>query len=58
MLVFGAGAASVAVGGVCASGGGGVAAEAFAVSVEGGANLLAMALALAFWAANCGRLVG
>ena len=32
--------------------------EAFAFSAEGGANLLAMALAFAFCAANCGRLVG
>lgn len=59
ILVFGAGAGatSLAAGGVFVSDGGGVA-EACAFNAEGGANLLAIALAFAFCAANCGRFVG
>ena len=53
MLVL---ACVASAGGVFVSGGGGGVAEA--LSAEGGANLLAIALAFAFWAASCGLLVG
>jgi hypothetical protein len=57
MLVLGADACVASAGGVFVSGGGG-GGVAEALSAEGGANLLAIALAFAFWAASCGLLVG